>query len=93
LKDFNNGELRGIMDYKFDPTSPMPVNWRTFGPDHECSANATLNLKELFKDVFGCEEVVKKLGGYQCIGRDPRDLIPTNFVFEGPPGVFSDGTT
>ena len=65
-----------------------------FDPDHERSANATSNLKELFKDVIGCEKIVKKLEGYQRIahaskrqGRDPRDLIPTNFVFKGPPGT------
>jgi len=68
-----------------------------FDPDYERSANATSNLKELFKDVVGCEKIVEKLEGYQRIahaskqqGRDPRDLIPTNFVFKGPPGVFSD---
>ena len=68
-----------------------------FDPDYQRSANATSNLKELFQDVVGCEKIVKKLEGYQRIahaskqqGRDPRDLIPTNFVFKGPPGMFSD---
>ena len=67
-----------------------------FDPDYERSANATSNLKELFKDVIGCEKIVKKLEGYQRIahaskqqGRNPRDLIPTNFVFKGPPGTSS----
>ena len=66
-----------------------------FDPDYQRSANATSNLKEIFKDVVGCEKIVKKLEGYQRIaqaskqsGRDPRDLIPTNFVFKGPPGLF-----
>ena len=68
-----------------------------FDPDYERSANATSNLRELFKDVIGCEGIIKKLEGYQRIahaskqqGRDPRDLIPTNFVFKGPPGVFAN---
>ena len=68
-----------------------------FDPDYQRSANATSNLKELFQDVVGCEKIVKKLEGYQLIahaskqqGRDPRDFIPTNFVFKGPPGMFSD---
>ena len=67
-----------------------------FDPEYQRSANATSNLKELFKDVVGCENIVKKLEGYQRIahaskqqGRDPRDFIPTNFVFKGPPGTFS----
>ena len=64
-----------------------------FDLDFERSANAASNLKELFKDVVGCDKIVKQLEGYQRIahaskqqGRDPRDLIPTNFVFKGPPG-------
>ena len=68
-----------------------------FDPDYQRSANATSNLKELFQDVVGCEKIVEELEGYQSIahafkqqGRDSRDLIPTNFVFKGPPGMFSD---
>lgn len=64
-----------------------------FDPDYERSANATSNLKILFKDVVGCEKIVQKLEEYQSIahaskqrGRDPRNIIPTNFVFKGPPG-------
>ena len=68
-----------------------------FDLDFERSANAASNLKELFKDVVGYDKIVKQLEGYQRIahaskqqGRDPRDLIPTNFVFKGPPGGFSN---
>ena len=71
-----------------------------FDPDYERSANATSNLKELFKDVIGCDEIVKRLEGYQRIahaskqqGRDPRNLIPTNFVFKGPPGTFTNSVS
>jgi len=67
-----------------------------FDPDYERSVNATSNLKELFKDVIGCDEIVKKLEGYQRTahaskqqGLDPREFIPTNFVFKGPPGGLS----
>ena len=74
-------------DISFEP--------QDFDPDYNRGANATSNLKELFKDVIGCEEIVQKLEGYQRIahaskqqGRDPRNLIPTNFVFKGPPGRF-----
>jgi hypothetical protein len=70
-----------------------------FDPDYERSANAASNLKELFKDVVGCDKIVNQLEGYQRIahaskqqGRDPRDLIPTNFVFKGPPGGLSDSS-
>jgi hypothetical protein len=76
-------------DISFEP--------QDFDLDYERSANAASNLKELFKDVVGCDKIVNQLEGYQRIahaskeqGRDPRDLIPTNFVFKGPPGGFSD---
>ena len=68
-----------------------------FDLDFERGANAASNLKELFKDVVGCDKIVNQLEGYQRIahaskqqGRDPRDLIPTNFVFKGPPGKSPD---
>ena len=58
--------------------------------------NSGVNLAKLFEDVVGCEKIVKKLEEYQNIarviksqGKDPREareLIPTNFVFKGPPG-------
>ena len=57
------------------------------------SANAALILDELFEDVIVCDNIVKQLEGYQRIARasrqqgsDPRDHIPTKFVFKGPPG-------
>ena len=44
---------------------------------------------------MGCEEVVDKLAGYQQIAqnmkarnRQSRGMIPTNFLFKGPPGEF-----
>ena len=64
-----------------------------FDPDFDRTAKAAERLKELFKDIVGCEEVVAKLGSYQQIahgmkirGINPSDMIPTNFLFKGPPG-------
>jgi len=55
--------------------------------------DAATNFRKLFEDTVGCEAVVSKLEGYQQLvrgmkarGLDPRDQIPTNFVFKGPPG-------
>ena len=104
----NAGELENLLSIAKNNyqkrMAPVPFAARSpeilfepqdFDPDYRRSANATSNLKELFKDVIGCEKIVKKLEGYQRIahaskqnGRDPRDLIPTNFVFKGPPGLF-----
>ncbi|KAH8917273.1 P-loop containing nucleoside triphosphate hydrolase protein [Atractiella rhizophila] len=65
-----------------------------FDPDHERDQEAGTNLRELFKDVAGCDEVVRKLEGYRRTaegmkkrGKDPRGTIPTAFVFKGPPGT------
>lgn len=64
-----------------------------FDPDHKRSENAATNLAKLFEDVVGCGDIVQKLSNYQqlaavCKARDmdPREQIPTNFVFTGPPG-------
>lgn len=65
-----------------------------FDPDYERAEKASSNLSKSFEDVIGCEEVIDKLEGYQQIarnmkarGRQPRGLIPTNFLFKGPPGM------
>lgn len=59
--------------------------------------HATTNLKKLFEDVIGCEDVVAKLENYQQTAQNMkrrhlnyRDLIPTNFLFKGPPGKLCD---
>ena len=77
--------------------SLKPVSERSFDVifeakdfDVECDreADAATNLQRLFEDVVGCESIVSKLEGYQQIARgmkaqglDPRDQIPTNFIF------------
>jgi hypothetical protein len=65
-----------------------------FDPDFDRASGAETNLKELFKDVVGCEDIVEKLGGYMQVARgmrtrglDPRGQIPMNFIFKGPPGI------
>ena len=63
---------------------------KDFDPEHDRSERAATNLAKLFEDVVGCD--VKKLGDYQNIastmksqGLDPRNKIPMNFIFQGPP--------
>lgn len=68
-----------------------------FDPNYDRADNSGANLHKLFEDVVGCEKIVAKLEEYQTIaramkqqGKEPREareLIPTNFVFKGPPGV------
>ena len=65
-----------------------------FDPDYNREAQASANMDTLFEGVVGCEDVILKLKGYQQVargmkaqGRDPRGMIPTNFLFKGPPGT------
>jgi hypothetical protein len=64
-----------------------------FDPEHNRAAEATTNLVKLFEDVVGMDDIVERLKGYQEIAfsckkrdMDPREIIPMNFVFTGPPG-------
>ena len=64
-----------------------------FDADYRRGAKATTNLQNLFQGIIGCEEVIQKLEKYQKLaqglkarGHDPRESVPTNFLFKGPPG-------
>lgn len=64
-----------------------------FDPDYNRGENASVNLIKLFEDVVGREDVIDILRNFQEVSRackkkdiDPREQIPTNFVFTGPPG-------
>jgi AAA lid domain-containing protein len=66
-----------------------------FDKDFNRTAKSNDRVQELFADVVGCEKLMQKLQNYQRIaagskarGRDPRQHIPLNFVFKGPPGTF-----
>lgn len=79
-------------DAPFEPTD--------FDPKYDRNDHAATNLVKLFEDVVGCEEIVAKLGKWQNmagnmkkLGKDPRDYIPTNFVFKGPPGNYFSRVT
>jgi hypothetical protein len=64
-----------------------------FDKDFDRNLNSPARFQELFGDVVGCKSLIEKLKGYQRIaigtkarGRDPREHIPFNFIFKGPPG-------
>jgi hypothetical protein len=64
-----------------------------FDADFDRQKGAVANLRDLFKDVVGSEEVIKKFEGYiraveamRARGKDPEEHIPFNFIFKGPPG-------
>ncbi|KAF2260255.1 P-loop containing nucleoside triphosphate hydrolase protein [Lojkania enalia] len=65
-----------------------------FDPDFDRGERAATNLPLLFQDVIGCDELIKQFHGYQttaanmkALGMDPREQIPFNFLFKGPPGT------
>jgi len=73
------------MDFVFEPVD--------IDPGFDRASGAETNLHELFKDVIGCEDIIKKLDGYLKVakgmraqGLDPKGQIPMNFIFKGPPG-------
>jgi hypothetical protein len=64
-----------------------------FDPDFDRGERAATNLHALFQDVVGCEELIMQFQGYQttaanmkALGMDPREQLPFNFLFKGPPG-------
>ncbi|KAL5421066.1 hypothetical protein PMIN04_005913 [Paraphaeosphaeria minitans] len=65
-----------------------------FDPDFDRSQRAETNLTKLFQDTVGCEDLIRRFKGYQntvknlqSMGLDPRNEIPFNFLFKGPPGT------
>ncbi|KAI9668499.1 MAG: hypothetical protein M1829_005377 [Trizodia sp. TS-e1964] len=74
------------IDFVFEP--------QDFDEDFDRTANAEINVKDLFKGVIGCDDIVTKLEGFVKVakgmraqGLDPRGSIPMNFIFKGPPGT------
>lgn len=64
-----------------------------FDPDHDRQDRAESNIREGFTDFVGADALVAKFQAYQRIaqnskdmGLDPRQQIPFNFIFRGPPG-------
>jgi hypothetical protein len=65
-----------------------------FDPDFDRGVRAATNLPALFRDVVGCDDLIAQFQGYQRIaanmkemGMDPREQLPFNFLFKGPPGI------
>lgn len=72
-------------DFIFEP--------QDFDQDYDRASGSDANLQELFKNVIGCECIIKKLDGFLKVakgmraqGLEPRGQIPMNFIFKGPPG-------
>ena len=80
------------------PAAQRDINITLVEEDFDLEFKQASNVgkirKEIFKDVVGCDAVIAQLEGYQQMavgmhlrGIDPREHIPTNFIFKGPPGT------
>lgn len=62
--------------------------------DYDRLGRGGANIDQLFDGTVGCEKIVSTLKGYQNTVRsmkaldcDPKESIPFNFLFRGPPGT------
>ncbi|KAL7798766.1 P-loop containing nucleoside triphosphate hydrolase protein [Trichoderma afarasin] len=65
-----------------------------FDEDFDRSTRTETNVKQLFQDDVGREEIIQKLENIQsrvrqlkALGMDVKEEIPFNFLFRGPPGT------
>lgn len=69
---------------------------RDFGKDFDRAERKETKIATLFEGVVGCEEVIAKLESYRQMVQnlkkldlDPRGQVPFNFLFRGPPGMYT----
>jgi DNA polymerase III delta prime subunit len=67
---------------------------RDFDENFDRAERAETNIRVLFHDTVGSEQIVGLLEGYQetvrrlkALEMDPKENIPFNFLFRGPPGT------
>ena len=65
-----------------------------FDADFDRADRTETNVKLLFEGTVACEDIVRRLEGYQetvritrSLGLDAKEAIPFNFLFRGPPGT------
>lgn len=70
-----------------------------FDKDFDRAERSDTNVARLFEGTVGCELIVAKLAGFQKnvqkmkeLGMDPKEGIPFNFLFRGPPGTGKTST-
>ncbi|KAL8415161.1 hypothetical protein RB594_006120 [Gaeumannomyces avenae] len=77
-----------------EKTSATMLEALDFDPDFDRAARSDTNVRKLFESTVGAEDTVAKLEGYQqtvrtmkALGLDPKENVPFNFLFRGPPGT------
>lgn len=76
------------------PTSSILVP-EDFDPDYDRGQMAQMNIAGLFAGSVGHEKIIAQMEGYcqtvkgmRELDLDPREQVPFNFLFRGPPGIF-----
>ncbi|KAM0323930.1 hypothetical protein ACHAQA_008511 [Verticillium albo-atrum] len=70
-----------------------------FDKDFDRAERSETNIPKLFEGTVGCEKIIATLQGYQdtvrslkLLDMDPKEQIPFNFLFRGPPGTGKTST-
>ncbi|KAK3386657.1 P-loop containing nucleoside triphosphate hydrolase protein [Podospora didyma] len=65
-----------------------------FDENFDRAERSETNVEKLFEGTVGCDDIVARLRGYQdtvktmkLLDLDPKENIPFNFLFRGPPGT------
>jgi hypothetical protein len=72
-----------------------PLEPQDFDPEFDRGNDAASNLAKLFEDMIGAEGIIGKLQKWQQMAKIRKAkglnlrMIPTNFIFKGPPGMLS----
>ncbi|KAL4988395.1 P-loop containing nucleoside triphosphate hydrolase protein [Aspergillus falconensis] len=68
-------------------------------PEYDRGERGETNIPMLFQDIVGCESIINKLEGYRQsvknmreLDMDPKEHVPFNFLFRGPPGTGKTST-
>lgn len=88
----NDAKSRRVRRKKKGPGAVFEA--RDFDENFDRAERADTDVAMLFRDTVGNEEVVKLLQelqadvkGMKHLGIDPKENIPFNFLFKGPPGT------
>ncbi|EGO56093.1 hypothetical protein NEUTE1DRAFT_146869 [Neurospora tetrasperma FGSC 2508] len=99
----NAGEIDILLDatkarhqrrFSKGQAQPETLEPQDFDPDFDRASRSETNIRKLFEGSVGSEDVVTLLERYQetvrtfkSLDMDPKENIPFNFLFRGPPGT------
>ncbi|OHF03871.1 ATPase [Colletotrichum orchidophilum] len=97
LNDAKARHQRRLTSKESDQVSTLEA--LDFDQDFDRAERAETNVSKLFESTVGCEKIVATLEGYQktvrcmkALDMDPKESIPFNFLFRGPPGTGKTST-